>query len=248
MHPGKLNQADGQGSNIARVDRIMKLLMQFLLLAALAAGMPAFGNNAPAQEAPDELIRRVSQEVLAIARSDQEVQGGNRQRIIELVETKILPYTDFQRATALVTGRYWRTATPAQRQQLMDEFRKLLIYTYSGAMSQVRDQRIDVKPWHTAAGDNETVVRTEFRKSRGAEPVQVDYRLAKTSDGWKIYDVNVMGVWLGLVYQESFAGEISRGGIDGLIHTLAEKNKALQAHTGAAPKQGAGTGATAQQE
>lgn len=216
----------------------MRLFTQFLVLAALAIGMPAFGGSAFAQEAPDELVRRVSQEVLAIAKSDKEIRGGNRQRINELVETKILPYTDFRRATALVTGRYWRTATPAQQQQLMDEFRKLLMYTYSGAMSQVRDQQIDVLPLRRGAGDAEAVVRTEFRKSRGAQPVEVNYRLAKTTDGWKIYDVNVMGVWLGLVYQESFAGEISRGGIDGLIHSLSEKNKALQANARAAAPAG----------
>jgi phospholipid transport system substrate-binding protein len=207
----------------------MKILLQFFALAALVVGMPAFGNAAPAQEAPDELIRRVSQEVLAIAKSDSEIRGGNRQRIIELVDTKILPHTDFRRATALVTGRYWQQATPGQQQELMDEFRKLLMHTYAGAMSQVRDQRIDVKPMRGAPEGNEAIVRTEFRKSRGAEPVQVDYRLARTKDGWKIYDVNVMGVWLGLTYQESFASEIRRGGIDGLIHTLEEKNKALQA-------------------
>lgn len=230
MHsPGKDQQAGTIAVEIDRMDGIMKLLLQFLVLAVLAAGMPAFASNAPAQEAPDQLIRRVSREVLAIARSDEEIQGGNRQRIIELVKTEILPYTDFQRATALVTGRYWRTATPVQRQQLMDEFRKLLIHTYSGAMSQVRDQQIDVKPLRIEAGATEAVVRTEFRKSRGAQPIEVNYRLAKTNDGWKIYDVNVMGVWLGMVYQESFAGEISRGGIDGLIHALSEKNKALQA-------------------
>jgi phospholipid transport system substrate-binding protein len=217
----------------------MKILMRLLAFVALLASMTASGSDAPAPEAPDEMIRRVSSEVLAIAKSDKEIRSGNRQQIIRLVENYILPYTDFQLATALVTGRYWRTATPAQRQQLMDEFRKLLIHTYAGAMSQVRDQRIDVKPLRATPGD-EAVVRTEFRKSRGAEPVQVNYRLAKTKDGWKIYDVNVMGVWLGLTYQESFAGEISRGGIDGLIRTLSEKNKALQAKAGALPLQGEG--------
>ena len=207
----------------------MRLLTRFLAFAVLVAGLQAFGSDARAQEAPDEMIQRVSREVLAIARSDLEIQGGNRQRIIQLVETKILPHTDFQRATALVTGRYWRTATPVQQQQLMDEFRKLLIHTYAGAMSQVRDQKIDVKPLRAVPEQDEVIVRSEFRKSRGAEPVQVNYRLARTNDGWKIYDVNVMGVWLGLTYQESFAGEIRRGGIDGLIRTLSEKNKALQA-------------------
>jgi phospholipid transport system substrate-binding protein len=207
----------------------MKILVHFLALLALAMGMPAFGAETSPQEAPDAMIRRVSQEVLAIAKSDSEIRGGNRQRIIDLVETKILPHTDLRRATALVTGRYWRTATPAQQQQLMDEFRKLLIHTYAGAMSQVRDQRIDVKPMRALPDADEVVVRSDFRKSRGAEPVQVNYRLAKTDDGWKIYDVNVMGVWLGLTYQESFASEIRRGGIDGLIQTLVDKNKALQA-------------------
>jgi phospholipid transport system substrate-binding protein len=214
---------------------IMKTLMKIFSVTAFAAGMLAFTGSALAQEAPDELIRRVSREVITIAKENKEIQSGNRQRIMQLVETKILPHTDFQRATALVTGRYWRVATPLQQEQLTEEFRKLLIYSYSGAMSQVRDQQIDVKPLRADPADTDVVVRSEFRKSRGAEPVQVSYHLAKSADGWKIYDVNVMGVWLGLTYKESFATELNKGGIDGLIRTLSEKNKQLAASTGARP-------------
>ena len=217
----------------------MKTLLRAWTLA-LCIGMLALHARAQAQEAPDELVRRVSQEVLAIAKSDKDIRSGNRQRIIELVETKILPHTDFRRATALVTGRYWRTATPQQQEQLMDEFHKLLLFTYSGAMSQVRDQHIEVKPLRAVPDEDEVVVRTEFRKSRAAEPVQVNYRLAKTDDGWKIYDVNVMGVWLGLTYQQSFASEIQRGGIDGLIKTLSEKNRQLRAKPPTDPAREAG--------
>jgi phospholipid transport system substrate-binding protein len=223
---------------------MMKTLMKFFTFAVPAAVTFAFSGSAlaqEAQEAPDKLISRISQEVLASAKTDKDVQSGNRQRIMQLVETKIVPHADFQRATALVTGRYWRTATPLQQQQLTDEFRKLLVYTYSGAMAQVRDQQIDVKPLRAdPASIDDVIVNSEFRKSRGAEPVQVSYRLAKAADGWKIYDVNVMGMWVGLTYKDSFANELNKGGIDGLITTLSEKNRKLGAGVEAKPSRSAG--------
>lgn len=212
----------------ADIKETMKQLIKFFTFAIFTAGLIASSHSATTQEAPDELIKRVSHEVIAIAKSDKQIQSGNRQRIVELVETKILPYTDFPRATALVTGRHWRTATPQQREQLIEEFRKLLLYTYAGAMSQVRDQQIDVKPLRNDVTGDDVIVDSEFRKSPGAEPIQVSYRLAKSADGWKIYDVNVMGVWLGLTYRETFANEINKGGVDGLIQTLSEKNKLLR--------------------
>ena len=209
----------------------MKIPLKLFTIFALVAGMLACGRAAHAQERPDQLVSRISQEVLAIARTDPEIQSGNRERIMKLVEAKIVPHSDFRRATALVTGRYWRRATPEQKQRLTEEFRRLLMFTYSGAMSQVQDQRIDVKPLRAASGDDDVVVDSEFRKSRGAEPVQVSYRLAKTPDGWKIYDVNVMGIWMGLTYQNMFADEIRRSGIDGLIDALSERNRNLAAGT-----------------
>lgn len=207
----------------------MKLFTRLFAISALMLSALAFSNGASAEEAPDALVRRISQEVIATAKADKEVQGGNRQRIMQLVEAKILPHADFQRTTALVAGRHWRSATPAQQQQLTEEFRTLMIYTYSGALAQVRDQQITVKPLRADPSDTEVVVHSEFRQSRGAEPVQVSYRFAKSPDGWKIYDVNVMGVWLVETYKSSFAEEIGRSGIDGLIQTLSERNKKLAA-------------------
>ncbi len=205
----------------------MKTLTTLLLLAGLALGTLAFASPAPSEEAPDVLVKRITMQVLDAAKNDKEIKAGNRRRIHKLVETMILPHVDFQRTTALTVGRYWREATPQQRQQLTDEFRALLMYTYAGALSQVGDQQIVFKPLRADPADNEVEVRFEVIQPRRADPVQVSYRLYKTPDGWKVYDVNVLGVWLIQTYKENFAAEIGKGGIDGLIHTLAEKNRSL---------------------
>jgi phospholipid transport system substrate-binding protein len=211
----------------------MNIWKKLLSISTITTSLLAFGGAAVAQEAPDELVKRVSAEVIAAAKSDDKIQGGDRQRSVQLVEEKILPHADFERATMLVMGQHWRRATPEQQKQLIEEFRKLLIYTYAGAMVQVRDQRINVKPLRADPADTDVVVNSEFQKGRGAEPVQVSYRLAKSPEGWKIYDVNVMGVWLGLTYKDSFDAEINKGGgIDGLIKTLVEKNKRARSDTG----------------
>jgi phospholipid transport system substrate-binding protein len=215
-------------------EKIMKMSMKLFAVAAFAAGT-LFSGSVLAQEAPDVLVKRISQEVIAIAKADKEIQSGNRQRIEQLVEAKILPHADFQRTTALVAGRYWRVATPLQQQQLTDEFRTLLMYTYSGAMAQIRDQQIEFKPLRADPADTDVEVHSVFRRSRGADPIQVSYRLAKSADGWKIYDVNVMGIWLVETYKNNFSAEIAKGGIDGLIRTLAERNKKLAAGAGAKP-------------
>jgi phospholipid transport system substrate-binding protein len=202
------------------------LLLLGLLLCALCGAARA--QNAPAnQEAPDALIRRVSGEVMEIARSDRAIQAGDRKRIYEVVQTLILPHLDFQRGTALTMGRYWRDATPEQRQRVAEEFRDLLLYTYAGAMSQIRDQSMDFKPLRLEPAATNAEVHSEVKLPRRPEPVQVSYRLHKTPSGWKIYDVNVMGAWLSETYKATFASEISRGGIDGLIRTLQEKNRQL---------------------
>jgi phospholipid transport system substrate-binding protein len=145
---------------------------------------------------------------------------------MDLVETKILPYVDFQRMTSLAAGRYWREASPEQQKQLATEFRSLLIFTYSGALSQVKNETIEFKPLRADPSDTEVEVRSQVNVARG-EPIPLNYRVAKSPTGWKIYDINVLGAWLVETYKGTFASEISKGGIDGLIKTLSEKNKKL---------------------
>jgi phospholipid transport system substrate-binding protein len=199
------------------------------LLTSFGFVVLAFSGNALAQqETPDALVKRISQEVLDTAKADKEIQGGNQKRVLEVVEAKILPSVDFQRMTAMASGRFWREATPEQQKQLTDEFRSLLVYTYSGAISQIRDQKLEFKPTRADPADTEVEVRSQVLQPRG-EPVQLNYRLAKTPTGWKIYDVNVLGAWLVETYKGNFAAEISKGGIDGLIKALSDRNKKLAA-------------------
>lgn len=176
-----------------------------------------------AEEAPDEMIRRMSMEVLSTIKADKDVQGGDVRKIINFVDTMIMPKVNFLRMTASAVGRSWRQATPEQQKRLQEEFKNLLVRTYAGALSQVQDQTINVKPLRAQAGDTEVIVRTEIL-GRG-EPIQLDYRMEKTAGGWKIYDLNVLGVWLVETYRTQFAQEISARGIDGLIATLALRNK-----------------------
>jgi phospholipid transport system substrate-binding protein len=199
------------------------------LFAIIAAtGALAFMAPAMAQEAPDVLVKRISQDVVDSAKADKDIQAGNTQKVLGLVEAKILPFVDFQRMTSLAAGRFWRDATPEQQKQLTNEFRSLLVYTYSGAISQIKDQKLEFKPMRADAADTEVEVRSQVLQPRG-EPIQLSYRLEKTPAGWKIYDLNVLGAWLVETYKGNFAAEISRGGVDGLIKTLSEKNKRLAA-------------------
>jgi phospholipid transport system substrate-binding protein len=184
----------------------------------------AVAGTALANVAPEELIRKLSVEVLDTIKADKSMQEGDVGKVIALVDTKVMPHVNFQRMTASAVGRNWRSATPEQQKKLQDEFKLLLVRTYAGALSQVRDQSVVIKPIRAAADANEVVVRTEV-KGR-ADPVQLDYRLEKAGDSWKIYDVNVLGVWLVEQYRVSFNQEISANGIDGLISKLAERNKA----------------------
>jgi phospholipid transport system substrate-binding protein len=205
------------------------------LAAALLAGpaflaavpLPAAAQAVAAAQAPDELIRSVSTDVLDALKADKSIQSGDVQKIIGLVDAKVMPYVNFQRMTSSAVGRYWRQATPEQQKRLQDEFKTLLVRTYSGALSQVKDQTVQLRPMRANPDDKEVVVRTEVR-GRG-DPIQLDYRLEKADSGWKIYDVNVLGVWLVENYRNSFAQEISAGGIDGLIAKLVERNKAAAA-------------------
>ena len=205
----------------------MKLLNRLLTILATVAFFGA-AANAGAQEAPDVLVKRISQEVLDAAKTDKDIQGGNQKRVLELVEAKVLPYVNFQHMTALAAGRFWREATPEQQKLLTNEFRALLVYTYSGAISQIRDQKLEFKPMTGDLADNDVVVRSQVTRA-GGEPIQLNYRLEKLPVGWRIYDVNVLGAWLVETYKGNFAAEIGRGGIDGLIKTLSDKNKQLAA-------------------
>ena len=176
-----------------------------------------------ADEAPDALIKRVSAEVLDAIRADKDVQSGNLRKVLVLVDTQVMPHVNFTRMTASVVGRSWRQATPEQKQRLQDEFKVLLIRTYSGALSQVNDQRLNVKPLRAAPTDKEVVVRTEVIGN--GNPAQLDYRMEKTSTGWKIYDLNVLGIWMVDTYRSQFAQEINAKGVDGLIEALVQRNK-----------------------
>ena len=181
------------------------------------------GPSMAADESPDALIKRVSSEVLDNIRSDKSVQDGDMTKVMTLVDSQIMPNVNFVRMTAAAVGRSWRQATPAQQKRLQDEFKTLLIRTYSGALAQVKEQTISIKPLRASAADTEVIVRTEVL-GRG-DPVQLDYRLEKVGNSWKIYDLNVLGVWLVETYRTQFAQEISAKGIDGLIASLAERNK-----------------------
>ena len=181
------------------------------------------GLSSAADEAPDALIKRISMEVMDSIKADKAMQQGDISKISALVDNQIMPNVNFTRMTAAAVGRNWRQATPDQQKRLQDEFKALLVRTYSGALSQVKDQSINVKPLRAAATDTEVVVRTEVL-GRG-DPVQLDYRMEKSNSAWKIYDLNVLGVWMVETYRTQFAQEISAKGVDGLIATLAERNK-----------------------
>ena len=181
-------------------------------------------------EAPDAMIKRLSAEVMTALKSDQAVKGGDISKIMVLVDGKIMPNVDFRRMTASAVGPAWRQSTPEQQKRLQDEFKTLLVRTYSGALEQVNDQVITVKPLRAEPTDKEVVVRSEVR-GRG-DPIQLDYRMEKTPAGWKIYNLNVLGVWLVETYRSQFAQEINAKGVDGLIATLAERNRSNAARKG----------------
>ena len=190
----------------------------FALLASLLLAAPAL-----AQEAPDALVKRVSQEALAIIKSDPKVQAGDQARIREVIETKLTPYFDVDRMTALAAGRAYRSATPEQKKRLAEEFKTLLIRTYSTALNQYRDQSLEYKPLRADPNATDVTVRTEVIRP-GQPPVQIDYSMGKTPNGWKAYDVIVGGISLVTNYRDEFTREVQAGGIDGLIKTLAAKN------------------------
>jgi phospholipid transport system substrate-binding protein len=193
----------------------------------LSTGLGLSGATlAQTAEGPDVLIKRLSTEVLDTIKADKNIQSGDTSKVIALVDSKIMPNVDFARMTSAAVGRNWKQATPEQQKRLQDEFKILLVRTYSGALAEVRDQTISMKPLRAAAEDSEVVVKTEI-KGRG-DPIQLDYRMEKSATGWKIYDLNVLGVWLVETYRSQFAQEISANGIDGLITKLADRNKGVK--------------------
>ncbi len=199
------------------------MMMKKLLWVCLGL-LLALPAAAAAPEAPDKLIERLSNEILDRIKSDTALQAGDPRKLNALVDSTVMPHVDFRRMTALSVGRNWRSATPDQQKQLMDEFRALLIRTYSGALSSVADQKVRMRPLRANPQDTDVIVRSEVLQPRG-EPIQLDYRMMKAADGWKIYDVNVLGVWLVETYRTQFAQEVSAGGIEGLIKSLSEKNR-----------------------
>ncbi|MFZ4286931.1 MlaC/ttg2D family ABC transporter substrate-binding protein [Variovorax sp. HJSM1_2] len=193
-----------------------------LASSALVLALPA----AAADETADVMIKRLSGEVLETIKSDKAIQAGDLSKVVALVDSKIMPNVNFQRMTASAVGPAWRKATPEQQKRLQDEFKILLVRTYSGALAQVSDHQIVVKPLRAAPEDTEVLVRSEVRG--GPDPIQLDYRLEKTPGeglGWKIYNLNVLGVWLVETYRSQFASEINAKGIDGLIATLQTRNQ-----------------------
>ncbi|HXX84198.1 MAG TPA: ABC transporter substrate-binding protein [Casimicrobiaceae bacterium] len=180
--------------------------------------------RALAQEAPDALVKRVAEDTLATIRADKDIQAGSYTKIRQVMETKLVPNFDFPRMTALAMGRSWRSATPEQQKQLTDEFRTLLVRTYSGALANYRDNTVDYKPLRMNPGDTEVTVRTEVKRP-GQAPVQIDYSMENTADGWKAYDVIVAGVSLVTTYRDEFNDTVKSSGIDGLIKVLENKNR-----------------------
>jgi len=204
------------------------------LAAVVLAGVFGLAPLArAADEAPDAMIKRISDDVMATIKGDKGVRSGDLTKVMSVVDSKIMPNVNFQRMTASAVGPAWRQATPEQQKRLQDEFKVLLVRTYSGALSQVEDETITIKPMRSSPADTEVVVRSEIR-GRG-DPIQLDYRLEKTPGqgaGWKIYNLNVLGVWLMETYRSQFATEINAKGVDGLIQALAERNKTNNAKKG----------------
>jgi phospholipid transport system substrate-binding protein len=190
-----------------------------LLLLLVLTAAPAL-----AQEAPDALVKRVAEETLSAIRADKDLQTGNPAKVKQLIESKLVPHFDTARMTALAMGRNWRSATPEQQKQLTEQFQSLLIRTYSNALTNYRDNKMNYKPLRINPGDTDVIVRTEVTQP-GQAPVQIDYSMEKTADGWKAYDVVVAGVSLVTNYRDEFNDLVKKSGVDGLIKALADKNK-----------------------
>ena len=195
-----------------------QLLSSTSMVLALIAAAPVH-----AEVAPDALVRQISIDVIDTAKTDKAIQAGDQSRVVALVDAKVMPSVNFEVATRSAVGPQWRTATPEQRTKLQTEFKALLLRLYAGALTQLKDQTVEVTKTLPVSGSTQVVVQTEVRGK--GEPIKLDYRLDKLGDAWKIIDVNVGGIWLVQNYRSQFAGELTKGGIDGLINALVERNK-----------------------
>jgi phospholipid transport system substrate-binding protein len=204
-----------------------KWMSRFFIAMGLAlpllAAVPAWAQEV----APDVLAKRVTDEVVTVLRADKDIQAGNTKKLLDLVEAKILPHFNFSRMTRLAVGAPWRQATPAQQQSLTTEFRTLLVNTYTSAFAQYKDQVIEYRPFKMAPGDTDVVVRSLIKQKTGADPIDINYSMEKVDGTWKVYDVVIAGVSLVQNYRSSFASEMQKSGVDGLIATLTAKNKTL---------------------
>lgn len=196
-----------------------------LMLSAWLFAIPAWAI----ETSPDTLVENTAQEVLTIVRQDKDIRGGNKAKILDLVEAKILPHFNFNRMTRLAMGKNWSKAAPEQQQELVKEFRTLLVRTYSNALSTYSDATIKVEPLKSKGGETDTTVKTKVIQDQGQEPVPIDYSMEKTGDGWKVYDVTVAGVSLVTNYRSTFNSQVREGGVEKLIKTLADKNRSLVA-------------------
>jgi phospholipid transport system substrate-binding protein len=206
--------------------KLPQILRTLIATAALAFAGSAFAQTA-APTAPDALVKSVMEDVLGTISSDKALQSGDIRKLSALVEQKVMPHVNFQRTTALAVGRSWRQATPEQQAQLQEQFRGILVKTYAGAMAQAANAKISMRPLRAADSDTEVTVRTQVVPQRG-DAIQLDYRMEKTPAGWKAYDVNILGLWLVDSYRASFQQEVDKGGIDGLIKSLVERNRRLE--------------------
>jgi phospholipid transport system substrate-binding protein len=206
----------------------MKIRTLFNIFALAFAGIA--GNAFAAATPPDELVKTTASEVLTIIKQDKDIQSGNTQKVVDLVDAKVLPHFDFQRMTRLAVGRNWTKATDAQKEQLVKEFRMLLVRTYSTSLAQYKNQTIDYKPVRIAPEDKEVTVKTAVNQP-GAQPIAIDYRMELMGDAWKVFDIAVDGVSLVTNYRSSFASIADQQGIDGLIKSIADKNKSNTGNT-----------------
>jgi phospholipid transport system substrate-binding protein len=205
-------------------------MKKFFWISVFSA-LVAFSSGASAQavdvNSPDAMIKTVTGQVLDEIKHDPSIKSGDINKITQIVNQKILPYTDFRRTTQLAMGRAWRQASPQQQDQMVEQFKMLLIRTYSGALSQVRDQTVQFRPFRADPGATDVVVRSTGMNN--GQPVELDYRLYKTAQGWRVYDLNVAGAWLIQAYQQQFAEKINQGGVDGLLQFLTQRNEQLAA-------------------
>jgi phospholipid transport system substrate-binding protein len=203
-----------------------KRMMVKFAVALLATGLLAAGPSRAQEVAPDVLAKQVTDEVLAVLRSDKDIQAGSTAKVVDLVEKKVLPHFDFVRMTRLAAGAHWRQASPEQQKALVNEFRTLLVHTYASTFTAYRNHAIEYRPLRMEPADTETTVRSQIVQP-GGKPVSVDYRMARGEGGWKVYDVVVADLSLVQNYRGSFESEVRKGGIDGLVKALADKNRQL---------------------